>query len=316
MAGLAVLVAVGAPRVGLWELAHRFGVDHTSTTGGGQDRRPRPRPPRSPGRWPWPSRWSPAPPSNGGSLGTQGWRPSVLLAPIPTALVGKVEFYSDGVHTVLGPTGWTCSQTGAGQVASGLVVYPPGNANPPPGTIPPGGDRGRLRHLRHHRQHPGDLPGLPVLHHSLVAAERGPLLGDQARRRADLDAHPRRCRHHRPGRGGRNARGLRRGSTGDRSGDLPAVDAGGDRRIQCRHRRRVVFVDRQLRCARPSSRTSKSESSRCRCRGIREPIRVGSRAPLRPGNRPLNADRQGWTELPVLTPRRRLHTQCGDRSTR
>ncbi len=80
--------------------------------------------------------------SNGGSLGTQGWRPSVLLAPIPTALVGKVEFYSDGVHTVLGPTGWTCSQTGSGQVASGLVVYPPGNANPPPGTIPPAGTEG------------------------------------------------------------------------------------------------------------------------------------------------------------------------------
>src|SRR5580700_10924771 len=48
--------------------------------------------------------------SSGDSLGNQGWRPSILLAPIPTALVGKVEFYSDGVHTLLGPTNWSCAQ--------------------------------------------------------------------------------------------------------------------------------------------------------------------------------------------------------------
>jgi len=80
--------------------------------------------------------------STGGSLGSTGWRPTVLLAPIPTALVGKVEFYSDGVHTVLGPTGWTCSQTSGNQGASGLSVYPPGTANPPGATIPPAGAEG------------------------------------------------------------------------------------------------------------------------------------------------------------------------------
>jgi len=69
--------------------------------------------------------------STGGSLGTSGWKPSVLLAPIPTALVSKVEFYSDGVHTVLGPTGWTCSQTQTAGSASGLVVYPPDTPTPP-----------------------------------------------------------------------------------------------------------------------------------------------------------------------------------------
>jgi len=79
--------------------------------------------------------------STGGSLGTRGWRPTVLLAPIPTALVGKVVFYSDGVHTVLGPTGWTCSQTVGNQGASGLVVYPPGTG-PPGATIPPAGSEG------------------------------------------------------------------------------------------------------------------------------------------------------------------------------
>jgi hypothetical protein len=38
-----------------------------------------------------------------------GWNPTILLAPVPTSLVGKVTFYSDGVHFLLGPTGWTCS---------------------------------------------------------------------------------------------------------------------------------------------------------------------------------------------------------------
>jgi hypothetical protein len=60
----------------------------------------------------------------------QGWRPTILLAPIPTALVGKVEFYSDGTHTVLGPTGWTCVQTRTDQSTIELVVYPPGQPDP------------------------------------------------------------------------------------------------------------------------------------------------------------------------------------------
>jgi hypothetical protein len=42
------------------------------------------------------------------------------MAPIPTSLVGKVTFYSDGVHTLLGPTGWDCAlvSPGTGAVAS------------------------------------------------------------------------------------------------------------------------------------------------------------------------------------------------------
>ncbi len=79
--------------------------------------------------------------SAGQPLGTVGWRPTVLLAPIPTALVGKVEFYSDGVHTVLGPSGWACSQENADQGSSGLVVYPPGS-NPPVAPNPPAGTDG------------------------------------------------------------------------------------------------------------------------------------------------------------------------------
>ena len=147
--------------------------------------------------------------STGGSLGTRGWRPTVLLAPIPTALVGKVEFYSDGVHTVLGPTGWTCAQTDGNQGASGLVVSPPGHANPPAAAIPPAGTEGIFAIFDTTGNAQGISLVCPVLHHSVVAAERGPLLGHQAPRRADLDAHPRRGRHHRPGRGGRNARRIR-----------------------------------------------------------------------------------------------------------
>jgi len=50
-------------------------------------------------------------PSDGGSAikSRTGWNPTILVAPIPTSLVGKVTFYTDGVHTLLGPTGWTCA---------------------------------------------------------------------------------------------------------------------------------------------------------------------------------------------------------------
>ncbi len=68
--------------------------------------------------------------SYGVPLSSQGWRPTVLLAPVPTALVGKVEFYSDGIHTVLGPSGWACAQTLDSSGGSGLVVYPPGTTAP------------------------------------------------------------------------------------------------------------------------------------------------------------------------------------------
>lgn len=55
-----------------------------------------------------------------------GWDPTILLAPIPTSLVGKVTFYSDGVHTLLGPTGWDCAQVTPGPASGsgGTVAYP------------------------------------------------------------------------------------------------------------------------------------------------------------------------------------------------
>jgi hypothetical protein len=80
--------------------------------------------------------------SSGAPLPAGGWSPTILLAPIPTSLVGKVQFYSDGVHTVLGPSGWSCSQEAATQGASGLVVSPPGTNNPPVAVIPAAGTEG------------------------------------------------------------------------------------------------------------------------------------------------------------------------------
>lgn len=80
--------------------------------------------------------------SSGATLAGQGWKPSILLAPIPTALVGKVEFYSDGVHTVLGPNGWACSEAPQSDGGSGLVVYPPGSPDPPVGSSPAPGTQG------------------------------------------------------------------------------------------------------------------------------------------------------------------------------
>jgi hypothetical protein len=80
--------------------------------------------------------------NSGGSLGNQGWRPSILLAPIPTALVGKVEFYSDGVHTLVGPTNWSCAQASPDQSGNGLVVYPSNDPTPPVSGPPAPGTEG------------------------------------------------------------------------------------------------------------------------------------------------------------------------------
>ena len=50
-------------------------------------------------------------PSNGGNAikAASGWSPTIIVAPVPTSLVGKVTFYTDGVHSVLAPSGWTCA---------------------------------------------------------------------------------------------------------------------------------------------------------------------------------------------------------------
>ena len=69
---------------------------------------------------------------NGNELPSQGWKPSVLLAPVPTALVGKVEFYTDGTRTLLGPSGWSCSEWTASSGATDLVVSAAAATTPTP----------------------------------------------------------------------------------------------------------------------------------------------------------------------------------------
>jgi len=62
-------------------------------------------------------------PSYGGSAikASSGWHPSIMVAPVPTSLVGKVTFYSDGVHTLLAPSGWTCALVAPAPTGSGSI---------------------------------------------------------------------------------------------------------------------------------------------------------------------------------------------------
>jgi hypothetical protein len=80
--------------------------------------------------------------ASGSPLTGQGWKPGVLLAPIPTALVGHVEFYTDGTHTLLGPTGWACSQSTTTTGAISVTVYPTDSPPPAADTPPSPGTEG------------------------------------------------------------------------------------------------------------------------------------------------------------------------------
>jgi hypothetical protein len=78
----------------------------------------------------------------GGQLPGPGWKPTILLAPIPTALVGQVEFYSDGTRSILGPSGWACTETTAADGGVDLAVVPPGTPNPATPGSPAAGANG------------------------------------------------------------------------------------------------------------------------------------------------------------------------------
>ena len=76
-----------------------------------------------------------------------GWNPTILLAPVPTSLVGKVSFYTDGVHTLLAPTGWTCSLVTPGpgssdQGSSTTTTSTDAQAGPP--ATPTSGQNGAI----------------------------------------------------------------------------------------------------------------------------------------------------------------------------
>ncbi len=62
------------------------------------------------------------------------WNPTILLAPVPTSLVGKVTFFTDGVHVLLGPTGWTCSSVAPGAGGTTQSSSSATTPNPPSST--------------------------------------------------------------------------------------------------------------------------------------------------------------------------------------
>lgn len=144
MAGLAVLMVVGTLLTGCGTSLSDI-VGSTSTT-------------QNPVGVAGPGTSTPTPPPSGEvavafpvvdcvnafgvQLPSQGWKPSVLLAPIPTSLVGKVEFYTDGTHTVVGPEGWSCSEWAPGPGATGLAVYPSNSPTPAPNAPAQAGDEG------------------------------------------------------------------------------------------------------------------------------------------------------------------------------
>ena len=126
---------------------------------------------------------------------------------------GRSTFYSDGVHTLLGPAGWTCAHGGVrllrtgvpgarprrprarrappgprlaaappigqsaamtGNGATTLALYPPND--PDPTDLGRAGRRGGgdLRHLRRPPARGRGRPRVPVLHHPVVAGAARP----------------------------------------------------------------------------------------------------------------------------------------------
>jgi len=65
-------------------------------------------------------------PAAGGAVikSSSGWSPSIITAPVPTSLVGKVTFYTDGVHILLAPSGWTCALVQPGPSGQGAGTVP------------------------------------------------------------------------------------------------------------------------------------------------------------------------------------------------
>jgi len=74
-------------------------------------------------------------PAAGGSAikAPSGWSPSIITAPVPTSLVGKVTFYTDGVHILLGPSGWNCALVQPGPTGQQTSPAPPGTTVGGPG---------------------------------------------------------------------------------------------------------------------------------------------------------------------------------------
>lgn len=58
------------------------------------------------------------------------WVPTKLAGAVPAAVANRLEYYSVGSETLLGPRGWTCNQLHATDGSAQMAVYPPGSPNP------------------------------------------------------------------------------------------------------------------------------------------------------------------------------------------
>ena len=242
--------------------------------------------------------------SSGAPLAPGGWSPTILLAPIPTALVGKVEFYSDGVHTVLGPSGWSCSQAASNQGASGLVVSPPGTATPPVAVIPAAGSDGVFAIF----DNTGTVQGISLVCPYFIIPSwqksEAHCSGIKPAGEQTSMPTPDVVVVTDPGGRGRDTRGFGRRPRSHRRGDLSPVEAGSDRRFQRGHRRRVVLVGHHLAVPDHHLRLRSQGVSRCRYPPTRAPTRTSSPT----GRRAASARIPKGSSLP----RQQVHTLRGD----
>ncbi len=66
----------------------------------------------------------------GGPSAGPAWVPRQLAGAIPPAAAPRLEFYSIGTESLLGPRGWSCAQLTSADGSAVMDVYPPGEPNP------------------------------------------------------------------------------------------------------------------------------------------------------------------------------------------
>ncbi len=179
-------------------------------------------------------------PAFGSQVPGQGWKPSILLAPIPTVLVGQVEFYTDGTRSILGPSGWACTETDAADGGVDLAVVPPGTPDPPTSGSPTAGAEGVFATFDTTAHSAGVDLVCPFFTLPTFQQRDANCNGQKPPGEILLHAHARRGFGVGPGRRGRDTGGIGRGPHRHRRGDLPSGDPGSRRRREHRHRGGIV----------------------------------------------------------------------------
>lgn len=86
---------------------------------------------------------------------TPSWSPSSLPVNLPARTAARVNFYSDGLVTVLGPKGWACSGLEAADGGASLSVFPTSQADPLSSDHPPATSAGVTVRLDYTGHGPG-----------------------------------------------------------------------------------------------------------------------------------------------------------------